>query len=100
VTFTEVLYVPKVRYHLFISEVNLGHFLTGESRDVPDPPPSRRLATKQGESRPARGPSKGPRNIKQSSRVECTQCNKTFAHASYLTAHKAIHLGKSVGKIQ
>jgi hypothetical protein len=87
-------------YYLLISKVILGHFLTGESQDVPDPPPSRRMATEQGGSRPARGPSKGPRNIKQSSRVECSQCNKTFAHASYLAAHKAIHLGKWVGKIQ
>ncbi len=88
------LYFPTtIFYYLLISKVILGHFLTGESQDVPDPPLSRRLATKQG-SRPPRGPSKGPRNIKQSSRVECNQCNKTFAHASYLTAHKAIHLGE------
>jgi hypothetical protein len=86
--------VMTIFYYLLISKIILGHFLTGESQDVPDPPPSRRLAAKRGEGRPPRGPSKGPRNIKQSSRVECNQCNKTFAHASYLTAHRAIHLGK------
>ncbi len=34
------------------------------------------------------------RNVRRAGRVQCSECNKSFAHASYLKAHQAIHLGE------